>query len=215
MSHNRSGLLRGLATGLIAALICAAAVGAAVMFQDRLPSAVRVFGNGYPLSVALSLVVAMIVAMTVGTRRRRSAVLPVVAALYAGGAVAAGQITGSSIMWSATTRDRGLPLDLDDITLDNLSGGLPYALSLYRARLTEAWPAWLSIAVAALAALMLVTARVVRARRAYRAEVAAEEQEQPEEEYRAPFEPAQSPAQSPAAQSPAGNLFTPRKPARD
>ncbi|WP_223167501.1 hypothetical protein [Nonomuraea sp. SYSU D8015] len=196
-------MLRGLAIGLMAALICAAAVGAAVLFQNRLPSAVRMFGNGYPLSVALSLVIALVVVVAMG--RPRGLVLPVVAALYAGGAVAAGQIAGSSIMWSATSRGQGAPLEPADITLDALSGGLPQALSLYRAGLTESWPAWLSIAVAALAALLLLALRVARVRRA---ETAAEEQEAPE--YRAPFEPAQRPAES----SP-GDLFTPRKPARD
>jgi hypothetical protein len=211
MSHKRSGLVPGLAVGLLAALICAAAVGAAVMFQNRLPLDVRTFGNGYPLSVALSLVIALVVALAIGSVRPRSAVLPGVAGLYAGGAMAAGQITGSSIMWGATTRERGRPVDLSDITLDNLSGGLSHALSLYRTGLTESWPVWLSIAVAALAALLLVTLRVVRVRRAQSAELtAAEEQDAEEPEYRAPFEPAQPPAQQPA-----GNLFTPHKPARD
>jgi hypothetical protein len=210
MSHKRSGLLPGLAVGLVAALICAAAVGAAVMFQNRLPINVRTFGNGYPLSVALSLLIALVVALSIGATRPRSALVPAVAALYAGGAVVAGQISGSSIMWGATTRGRGLPIDPADITLDNFSGGLSFALSLYRTRLTETWPAWLSIAVAALAALLLVTLRVARVRRAERAEVPVEEQESPEPDYRAPFEPAQSPPQQQT-----DDLFTPRKPARD
>ncbi|MEV1176970.1 hypothetical protein [Nonomuraea sp. NPDC049784] len=214
MSHKRSGLLPGLVAGLLAALVCAAALGAAVLFQTRLPVAVATFGNGHPLSLASSLAIALIISLAIGAVRPRSVVLVPVAALYAGGAVAAGQIVGSSIMIGATLRtppaERG-PADLADITLDNFSAGLPYASSLYRDPLSETWAAWLYIAVAALAALALLTLRVARVRRAQRT-LAAEETEkpEPEPEYRAPFEPAQAPAPKPTT-----DLFTPRKPAKD
>ncbi|GAA3238695.1 hypothetical protein [Nonomuraea helvata] len=210
MSHKRSGLLPGLITGLIAALVCAAALGAAVLFQTRLPAAVTTFGNGHPLSLVSSLAIALIVVLAMGAVRPRSVILVPVAALYAGGAVAAGQIAGSSIMIGATLRtpaaERG-PVDLADITLDNFSAGLPYAPSLYRDPLSETWAAWLYIAVAALAALVLLTLRVARVRRAQRA-LAADEVSAEEPEYRAPFEPVQAPSQKPTA-----DLFTPRKPA--
>ncbi|TMR94678.1 hypothetical protein [Nonomuraea basaltis] len=212
MSHKRSGLLPGLLIGLVAALTCAAALGAAVLFQTRLPAAVTTFGNGHPLSLVLSLAIALLIALVIGAVRPRSITLIPVAALYAGGAVVAGQIAGSSMMIGATLRtppaERG-PADLSDITMDNFSAGLPHAPSLYQDPLSETWPAWLYIAVAALAALALVTRRVLRIRRTHRTEAAQEEETQ-EPEYRAPFEPAQSPDQQPA-----GDLFTPRKPARD
>ncbi|MFG1710227.1 hypothetical protein ACFLIM_44365 [Nonomuraea sp. M3C6] len=212
MSHKRSGLLPGLILGLLAALVCAAALGAAVLFQSRLPAAVTTFGNGHPLSVTSSLAIALLVALAMGSVRPRSIALIPVAALYAGGAVVSGQIVGSSIMIGATLRtppaERG-PADLADITLDNLSAGLPYASSLYRDPLAETWAAWLYIAVAALAALALLMRRVVRVRRAQRAR-AAEAEETKEPEYRAPFEPAQSPDEQPST-----DFFTPRKPARD
>ncbi|MEV0234908.1 hypothetical protein [Nonomuraea sp. NPDC050786] len=210
MSHKRSGLLPGLVTGLIAALVCAAALGAAVLFQTRLPAAVTTFGNGHPLSLVSSLAIALIVVLAIGAVRPRSVILVPVAALYAGGAVAAGQIAGSSIMIGATLRtppaERG-PADLADITLDNFSAGLPYAPSLYRDPLSETWAAWLYIGVAALAALVLLTLRVTRVRRAQRA-LAAGEASAEEPEYRAPFEPAQAPTPKATA-----DLFTPRKPA--
>ncbi|MFC4121299.1 hypothetical protein [Nonomuraea zeae] len=215
MSHKRSGLLPGLVTGLLTALICAAALGAAVLFQERMPSAVTAFGNGFPLSLALSLVIALLVVLAMGAVRPRSLVLLPVSALYAGGAYAAGQVVGKSIMIGATlstpSTERA-PADLTDVTLDNFLAGLPYAPSLYRDPLSETWAAWLFVGVAALAALALLTPRVVRARRAHRAELAeteAAEQAQ-EPEYRAPFEPAQAPAQQPTA-----DLFAPRKPAKD
>ncbi|WP_327580820.1 hypothetical protein OHA25_32970 [Nonomuraea sp. NBC_00507] len=209
MSHKRSGLLPGLAAGLVAALVCAAGMGMAIAFQRSLPIEVRTFGNGYPLSIALSLVVALIVALAMGMARPRSVALPAVAALYAGGAVAGGQIIGKAIIWGALTRGRGTPIDLADITLDNFFGGFFPALSIYSSPLGQTWPIWLSIGVAALAALLLLTLRVVsRVRRAQRTEAATEEPEEPD--YRAPFEPAQSPAKQPA-----GDLFTPRKPAGD
>ncbi|TMR12975.1 hypothetical protein ETD86_31525 [Nonomuraea turkmeniaca] len=210
MSHKRSGLLPGLAIGLIAALICAAGLGAAVLFQTRLPYAVTAFGSGHPLSVALSLLIALLVTLAIGAVRPRSVTLIPVGALYAGGAVAAGQIAGSSIMTGAAMHGKDAPADLSDITLTNASDGLSHALSLYGGPLTETWPVWLYIAVAALSALLLLTVRVSRIRRAQRAEPAEDQEQQEEPEYRAPFEPAQAPAKQPAA-----DLFTPRNPARD
>ncbi|MGW0803689.1 hypothetical protein [Nonomuraea sp. NPDC002799] len=212
MSHNRSGLLPGLIAGLVAALICAAGLGAAVLFQQRMPSAITTFGNGFPLSLALSLVIAVAVALAIGGVRPRSFVLLPVSLLYAGGAVAAGQVAGSSLMIGAALRtppaEHG-PADVTDITLDNFWAGLPYAPSLYQDPLTETWSAWLYIAVAAVAAVALVALRVVRVRRAERAQAAQEEESQ-EPEYRAPFEPAQQPPPKPGS-----DLFTPHKPARD
>ncbi|SDL04309.1 hypothetical protein [Nonomuraea jiangxiensis] len=206
MSHNRSGLLPGLLAGLLAALVCAAALGAAVLFQDRLPGVLTQFGNGLPLSLALSLVIAMVVAFAMGAVRPRNIVLLPLSALYAGGAVVAGQITGSSIMAGTILRtppDQRAPAGLADVTVPNFTEGLPTALSLYQAPLAEMWAVWLYIAVAALAALCLLTFRVVRVRRA---QTAPAEPEPQEPEYRAPFEPAQPPKQ---------DLFTPRRPARD
>ncbi|MEV0386093.1 hypothetical protein [Nonomuraea sp. NPDC050643] len=213
MSHKRSGLVAGLITGLFAALICAAGLGTAVLFQQSLPSEVMAFGNGQPVSLALSLLIALVVAVAIGAVRPRSLVLLPFAALYAGGAVVAGQITGSSIMIGATLRAQAseqAPADLGDVTLPNLTEGLPDALMLYQAPLAETWAAWLYIAVAALTALALVTLRVTRVRRAQRAETAAEEVAAEEPEYRAPFEPAQQPAAKPTP-----DLFAPRNPARD
>ncbi|MEW1845495.1 hypothetical protein AB0392_46755 [Nonomuraea angiospora] len=213
MSHKRSGLLPGLIVGVLSALVSAALLGAAVLFQTRLPAAVTAFGNGHPLSLASSLVVALIVALAMGAVRPRSILLIPVAALYAGGAMAAGQIAGSSIMIGSTLRtppaERG-PADLSDITLDNFSAGLPYAPALYRDPLSVSWAAWLYIAVAALAALLLLTLRVVRVRRAQRAQEAEAEAESSEPEYRAPFEPAQAPTPKPTT-----DLFTPRNQTKD
>ncbi|UBU09783.1 hypothetical protein [Nonomuraea gerenzanensis] len=213
MSHKRSGLLSGLIVGLLAALLCAAGLGAAILFQQRLPSAVMSFGGGLPVSLALSLLIAVVVALAIGAVRPRSLTLLPVAALYAGGAVAAGQVTGKAVMDGAALRTPGRPsVEVGDVTLENFNAGLGDALSLYRGALTETWAAWLCIAVAALAALALVTLRVVRVRRAQRAEAAtrAEAEAEQEPEYRAPFEPAQQPAPKPSA-----DLFTPRDPARD
>ncbi|YCK36766.1 hypothetical protein ACNF49_22720 [Actinomadura sp. ATCC 39365] len=231
MSHKRSGLLPGLIAGLVAALVCAAALGFAVLFQDRLPKAVATLGNGHALSVTLSLLIALLVALAVGAARPRNRALPVVAALYAAAAVAGGQISGVSIMIGAARRTpaTGAPSSprLSDITVANAGEGLPRALAVYREPLAQTWQMWLYIAVAAVAALLLVTLRVFRVRRADRAALAQEATEEAGQEYRAPFEPAQPPAQSSAqlstqalAQSPVqqdapADLFTPRKPARD
>ncbi|NBE98644.1 hypothetical protein, partial [Nonomuraea sp. K271] len=199
MSHKRSGLLSGLIVGLLAGLICAAGLGAAALLQESLPSGVTTFGNGLPLPLALSLVIALVVAFAMGSVRPRAFVLVPFAALYAGGAVAAGQITGLAIMIGSAQREPGrqAPAGLSDITLPTFTDGLPGALALYRDPLTQTWPAWLYIAVAALAALVLVTLRVTRVRRSQRAHEAeakgATEAEKPREpEYRAPFEPAQA-----------------------
>ncbi|MEW9551805.1 hypothetical protein [Nonomuraea sp. NPDC050783] len=210
MSHNRSKPLIGLVAGLVAALVCAAGLGAAVLFQNHLPAAVRTFGNGHPLSAGLSLVIAVVIALAVGAARPRGAVLPVVAALYAGGAVMAGQIVGSSVMEGALARRPGVPLGVADVTLANFLGGLSGGLGRYGARLSESWPVWTYIGVAALAALLLVTLRVLRLRRADRRPAGdGEEPDGREPEYRAPFEPAQ-----PTPDQPTTDLFTPRKPAR-
>ncbi|WP_344475694.1 hypothetical protein [Nonomuraea monospora] len=215
MSHKRSGLLSGLLTGLLAALLCAAGLGAAILFQQRLPAAVMTFGGGLPVSLALSLLIAVVVALAISAVRPRSLALLPLAALYAGGAVAAGQITGKAVMDGAALRTpqrstMNVTVDVGDVTLENLNAGLGDALSLYRGALTQTWAAWLCIAVAALAALALVALRVTRVRRALRAEQAAAETEPEEPEYRAPFEPAQQPTPKPTA-----DLFTPRDPARD
>ncbi|MEV0825485.1 hypothetical protein [Nonomuraea rubra] len=211
MSHKRSGLLSGLLTGLLAALVCAAGLGAAILFQQRLPSAVMSFGRGVPVSLALSLLIAVVVALAIGAVRPRSRALLPLAALYAGGAVAAGQVTGKAIMDGASRRTpERSPITLGDVTLENLDAGLGGALSLYRGSLADTWSAWLYIAVAALAAFALVALRVALVRRAQRAGEAAQEETAPEPEYRAPFEPAQQPTPKPSA-----DLFTPRDPARD
>ncbi|MGP3932642.1 hypothetical protein [Nonomuraea sp. KM88] len=214
MSHKRSGLLSGLIVGLLAGLFCAAGLGAAVLLQESLPGDITTFGNGLPLPLALSLVIALVVSFAMGSVRPRTFVLVPIATLYAGGAVATGQIAGLAIMIGSAQRAPGrqTPTGLSDITLPSFAEGLPEALALYRDPLAETWPAWLYIAVAALAALVLVTLRVTRVRRSQRAQEAqAEEIEEPREpEYRAPFEPAQAPAPKPTT-----DLFTPRKPARD
>ncbi|QYC42992.1 hypothetical protein Nocox_26965 [Nonomuraea coxensis DSM 45129] len=217
MSHNRSGLLPGLALGLLAALVGAAALGAAVLFQTRLPAGVTAFGNGHPLSLVSSLLVALLVALGVGAARPRALTLVPVSALYAGAAMAAGQVLGSSIMIGATLRTppAGPPdVTVSDITWDNFTAGLPHAPNLYRDPFAETWAAWLYLAVAALAALLLVTLRVLAARRAHRRRTepgaGAPEEGQEETDYRAPFEPAQPPGQQPTT-----DLFAPRKPARD
>ncbi|MEO3804844.1 hypothetical protein [Nonomuraea sp. B1E8] len=214
MSHKRSGLLSGLIVGLLAGLVCAAGLGAAVLLQESLPGDITTFGNGLPLPLALSLVIALVVSFAMGSVRPRTFVLVPIATLYAGGAVAAGQIAGLAIMIGSAKRAPGrqTPAGLSDITLPSFTEGLPEALALYRDPLTETWPAWLYIAVAALAALVLVALRVTRVRRSQRVQEAqVEEAEEPREpEYRAPFEPAQAPVPKPTT-----DLFTPRKPARD
>ncbi|MCF6470894.1 hypothetical protein FAF44_21210 [Nonomuraea sp. MG754425] len=213
MSHKRSGLLPGLFMGLPAALVCAAGLGAAILFQQSLPGAVMSFGGGLPISLALSLLIAVVVALATGAARPSSLALLPIATLYAGGAVVAGQVTGKAMLVGADLRaPDGSPAGVGDVGLDTLNAGLPDALSMYRAPLADSWAAWLSIAVAALAALALITLRVLRVRRARRAEAEADAQapETREPEYRAPFEPAQQPTPKTTA-----DLFTPRKPADD
>ncbi|WP_344873750.1 hypothetical protein [Nonomuraea antimicrobica] len=200
--------------GLLAGLVCAAGLGAAVLFQQSLPSAMMDFGGGVPISLALSLLIAALVALAIGAVRPSSLLLLPVAALYAGGAVMAGQITGSAVMIGAALRtpSANRVAGLSDVTWPTFTSGLRDALALYGAPLSESWAAWLFIAVAALGAFLLVAFRVVRVRRARRAEeaAAAEAEETREPEYRAPFEPAQQPVPKPTA-----DLFTPRNPARD
>ncbi len=215
MSHNRSGLLPGLLAGLLAALVCAAGMGMVVLFQQSLPAAVITLWGGHPVLLGLSLVIAALVALAMGAVRPRSLVLLPFAALFAGGAVAAGQITGSSILYGAALRGapspEPAPADLGDIDMTNFNTGLQDALALYRGPLAETWSAWLYVAVAAVAAFALLTLRVTRVRRAQRAqEDAAEAEETKEPEYRAPFEPAQQPTPKTTA-----DLFTPRKPVKD
>ncbi|MFC4010269.1 hypothetical protein ACFOY2_23785 [Nonomuraea purpurea] len=216
MSHNRSGLLAGLITGLLAALICAAALGVAILFQLRMPAAITTFGNGFPLLLAVSLAMAALVSFAISVVRPRSFVLIPVAAIYAGGAVMAGQILGISIMKGVGLRTppgEESPADLTVVTLDNFLTGLPYAPSLYQDVLAKTWTTWLCIAVATLAALILVTLRVLRVRRRQRAAAEAaqaEEKQAKEPEYRAPFEPAQAPTPKPTT-----DLFTPRNPTGD
>ncbi|SDK48692.1 hypothetical protein SAMN05421874_10835 [Nonomuraea maritima] len=212
MSRKRSGLLPGLVLGLVTALVCSACLGAAVLFQRSLPEAVTGFWSGLPLSLGLSVLIALLVALAIGAVRPRSLLLVPLAALYAGGAVVAGQIAGVSIMIGAPLRTppaEPRAAQLSDVTVANFTEGLPGALALYRQPLAEAWAVWLYIAVAALVSLLLVTFRVTRVRRAHRAESEATEQAT-EPEYRAPFEPAQQPAQKPAP-----DLFTPRNPTQD
>ncbi|PRX52840.1 hypothetical protein B0I32_130115 [Nonomuraea fuscirosea] len=217
MSHKRSGLLSGLIAGLLAALVCAAGMGMVVLFQQSLPAAVITFWGGHPVLLGLSLVIAALVALAMGAVRPRSLVLLPFAALFAGGAVAAGQITGSSILYGAALRGPApepAPADLGDIDMTNFNTGLQDALALYRGPLAETWSAWLYVAVAAVAAFALLTLRVTRVRRAQRAqraeEDAAEAEETKEPEYRAPFEPAQQPTPKSTAE-----LFTPRNPVKD
>ncbi|MFC7584130.1 hypothetical protein ACFQYP_10565 [Nonomuraea antimicrobica] len=70
--------------GLLAGLVCAAGLGAAVLFQQSLPSAMMDFGGGVPISLALSLLIAALVALAIGAVRPSSLLLLPVAALYAG-----------------------------------------------------------------------------------------------------------------------------------
>jgi hypothetical protein len=210
MSHERSGLLPGLVLGLLAALVCSACLGAAVLFQHNLPGVLTKSGDGLPLSLTLSLLIALLVALAIGAVRPRSLLLLPLSALYAGGAVAAGQITASSLMSGAARHtppaERG-PADLADVTVANFTDGLQDALSFYREPSAETWVAWLCIAVAAVLCFALVTFRTVRVRRARPARAAAEAaQDAPEPEYRAPFEPAQQPSPKPGP-----DFFTPRK----
>ncbi|MGW2147866.1 hypothetical protein ACWCOT_26470 [Nonomuraea bangladeshensis] len=196
--------------GLVAALVAATALGAAVLFQNRLPTGVTSFGNGHPLSLVSSLLVALLVALGAGAARPRALTLIPVSALYAGAAMAAGQVLGSSIMTGAALRTPPAEhVTVSDITWDNFTAGLPYAPNLYRDPIAETWAAWLYLAVAALAALLLVTLRVLGVRRAQR-RTESEAESQEESEYRAPFEPAQPPTHQPTT-----DLFAPRKPARD
>ncbi|MEV0622218.1 hypothetical protein AB0I81_53495 [Nonomuraea sp. NPDC050404] len=214
MTHKRSGLLSGLVIGLPAALVGTAALGAAVLFEESLPEAVMSSGGGLSVLLGLSVLIALLVALAIGAVRPRSLLLPPIAALYAGGAVVAGQIAGTAVLVGAkrnTPSAEPGPAVVGDITPANFNTGLQDALTPYRDPLALAWPDWAGVAVAAVAALALVTFRVVRVRRTQRIQEAAEEpKETREPEYRAPFEPAQQPTPKPTA-----DLFTPCKPAKD
>ncbi|GGO76085.1 hypothetical protein [Nonomuraea cavernae] len=215
MSQRRSGLLSGLVMGFIAMLVCAVGLGAVLVFWDYLPVFARTYGGGVPLMSALALVAGLLVGWAIRLVRARSLALPWAAALYATAAVPLGWIGGSAPYGHLTLGGgRADPLTL---TVDDFLDGLPYvAQTIWRAFATS-WEPWVPLPVAAIPAFALVLARALRMRRGARAAAGNATKDepteaQPEPEYRAPFEPAQS-AGTPAP--PAGDLFTPRKPSHD
>ncbi|MEU4574195.1 hypothetical protein ACBI99_44505 [Nonomuraea sp. ATR24] len=211
MSQHRSGLLSGLIIGFIAMLLCAAGVAAAFLYDgDLVPEAVRAFGDGVPLSAGIALVAGLLVGAAICLIRPRALVLPLVAALYAAGAVVAGAIASTAAVpeyfaYTPASEPWKPPL----LPLEDFLAALPDAAALVWPQLYRSWQIPAVVAAAALPAFLLVLVRVLRLRRKARAAAAAEKPEKPEEgeepEYRAPFEPLQ--AAKPATTPP--SLFTP------
>ncbi|MGW0480106.1 hypothetical protein [Nonomuraea sp. NPDC003214] len=210
MSQHRSGLLSGLIIGFIAMLLCAAGVAAAFLYGDRIPEAVRTFGDGVPLLAGIALVAGLLVGAAICLIRPRALVLPLVAALYGGGAVVAGAIASTAAVpgyFAYTPASEPSKPSLP--TLEAFLAALPDAAALVWPQLYRSWQVPAVVAAAALPAFLLVLVRVLRLRRKARAAAADEKPEKPEEgeepEYRAPFEPLQ--AAKPATTPP--SLFTP------
>lgn len=204
MSQPKSGLLRGIIVGLLAMLACAAAIAAALLFQDRLP---RVVTEGMHWYIGLALAGGLIVGLAMRIVRPRSLLLPPLAAIYGGAAVAVGFITGlapSLVPIRMNSRESGPRLDPDDFM-----NGLPYAVALFTDPVKLSWRVWLPVALSALLGCTLVALKVRRNRAAARATAPEEAEPVEEPEYRAPFEPAQSPGAAPRT---TGDLFTPRDP---
>ncbi|MEU4233171.1 hypothetical protein AB0F17_53530 [Nonomuraea sp. NPDC026600] len=198
MSHPRSGLLSGLVVGFIATLICTIAQAAALHYGARfIPAAFLAAGDGLWAMTAIAFAMALLLSLLVCLVRASSRVLPWWSALCAVAAVALGWTTARA------TSTGGEP----DLTLDRLRATFPSELTNLWSSLKDSWEPWLPLAAAALTAYVVVRIRVGRVR-ARRTSVTPPEDPAPAEpEYRAPFEPLQSPT-SPSR--PTGDLFTPR-----
>ncbi|MEU8249653.1 hypothetical protein [Nonomuraea sp. NPDC048916] len=201
--------------GFIAMLVCAVGLGSVLVFWEYLPVFPRTFGDGLPLMTGLALVIGLLVGWAIRLVRARSLALPWASALYATAAVPLGWIGGSAPYSRPVLQGgRADPLAL---TVDDFLNGLPYAAqSLWRA-LTTSWEPWAPLPAAAIPAFVLVLARALRMRRGTRAAAKDASKDgpveaQPEPEYRAPFEPAQSTG---TPVPPVGDLFAPRKPSHE
>ncbi|MCA2222315.1 hypothetical protein [Nonomuraea aurantiaca] len=199
MSQPRSGLLSGLVVGFVATLICAIAQAAALLYGDRfIPAAFLTAGDGLWAMTTIAFAAALLLSLLVCLFRPGSRLLPWWSALCAVAAVALGWATARA----ASTGGR------PDLSLDRLVTNFPAELTSLWPSLKDSWEPWLPLAVAALTAYFLVRVRVgrVRARRA--SLTPPEDDPTPAEpEYRAPFEPLQSPTNP---SRPTGDLFTPR-----
>ncbi|NRQ36081.1 hypothetical protein HII36_30235 [Nonomuraea sp. NN258] len=217
MSRKRSGLLSGLIIGLIAALFCTAAVCAAILFSHLIPEAVMAAAEGRVFVIGLGVAAGLLLALVMMCARPRSLVLPPLAALYAAAATVLGLVVGTTAMVSNLTsiQQVGAGVFFSEFDLGRFAEALPHSFkNMLLVTVDVTWPFWTSAASAALLAFVLVALRVRRLRRlaARAAEPVQVVEEEPEVEYRAPFEPAQAPSGSSAG---TGDLFTPRKPARD
>jgi hypothetical protein len=198
MSQPRSGLLSGLVVGFVATLVCAIAQAAVLLYGDRfIPAAFLTAGDGLWAMTTIAFASALLLSLLVCLFRPGSRLLPWWSALCAVAAVALGWTTARA----ASTGGR------PDLSLDRLMTNFPAELTSLWPSLKDSWELWLPLAVAALTAYFLVRVRVRRVR-ARRASLTPPEDPAPAEpEYRAPFEPLQSPTNP---SRPTGDLFTPR-----
>ncbi|MFG3438558.1 hypothetical protein ACGF0J_15040 [Nonomuraea sp. NPDC047897] len=203
MSQRRSGLLSGLVVGFIAMLLGAAAYAACGTFFYRLPYEARWFAGDPALvfPVVLSVAAGLIIGLAAWTVRARSLFLPMAALLYAVCARALGSVAGAvGLRW-----EQGVPA----AALQEEATGA--ALALWRTAQTSG-QFWATVAAAG-TAFLLTLVRVLRMRRKTTAAENRAEEEQPEPEYRDPFEPVQPP--KPTSTAAAAGLFTPRDPNQD
>lgn len=210
MSQPKSRLIPGLIVGFFTMLLTAAGTAAVYMFQDRLPDTVTRFGDGAPMVVVLALLTGLVVALAMRAVRPRSRVLPLFAALYGGAAVVGGVVVGFAprirpgVVDMAGGGEQG-PRPVP--AFDDVVQGLDETVEIFWPPGEEFWKPYTIVALAALVAFTLVALRVRKVRHtALAVQPPAQDEEQ---EYRAPFEPAQ-PADT--ARPPA-DLFEARPPA--
>ncbi|MFI6315904.1 hypothetical protein ACIBG8_00205 [Nonomuraea sp. NPDC050556] len=211
MSQPKSRLIPGLIVGFFAMLLTAAGAAAVYVFQDRLPATVVHYGDGVPLVVALAVLTGLVVGLAVRAVRPRSRVLPLFAALYGGAAVVGGVVVGFAPRSRATTLP--LPLDAKPVvpplpTVADVIGGLDESVGIFWPPDDEFWKPYTIVALGAVVAFLLVALRVRKVRHATLASQPPVQDE--EQEYRAPFEPAQ-PADT---TRPPADLFAPTDTAR-
>ncbi|MBB6348497.1 hypothetical protein FHU36_005042 [Nonomuraea muscovyensis] len=204
MSQRRSGLLSGLIAGFIAMLLGAASYAAVETFFYRLSYEARWFG-GDPAVVfpaALSFLAGLIIGLAAWTVRARNLFLPMAALLYAVGARTLGSVAGAvGLRW-----EQGFPATALQEEASRA------ALALWSVAQTS-WQFWATVGAAAVPAFLLTLLRVLRMRRKAAAAETRAEEDQPEPEYRDPFEPVQPP--KPTSTAAAVSLFTPRDPDKD
>ena len=198
MSHPRSGLLSGLVVGFIATLICTIAQAAALHYGARfIPAALLAAGDGLWAMTAIAFAIALLLSLLVCLVSSGSRVLPWWSSLCAIAAVALGWTTARA------TSTGGEP----DLSLDRLRTTFPSELTNLWSSLKDSWEPWLPLAAAALTAYVVVRIRVGRVRARQTSPTPPEDPTPAEPEYRAPFEPLQSPTSPPR---PTGDLFAPR-----